>query len=514
MRASRLSSNRTTRPRRHVEATREMAATVTAELGRESRSTGFPRSNAKSSSIACANRSGLAPAAATRVPGVRFRRWVPLAASIAASIAIVVRSMAFLLPRLFPPQPPCRLATDQQPNRTTASAGRRSRTQAVQQTLPDTGTRKTSRFPARWSRPGSTTPTTRSGSRSRACRTPSRRLDAVPHSQPEPAARRDAAAGVLRRTPETAAAAEARAPVRWPTAGLGPARSPEAEDVRRRHEQTQPHPSPPAPGKRGPRTVNVSPPRDPQAFDKIVKSGADATDNKPRVYENPFRKAADSGRGRGSPLRVDTIVVLGRPQQPARTAFAPRPTACGSKSWSTATPIATRRRPRAARRWRSASRSRPARGTSTTAWPASRSRPATAARRSSPAASKPSVEFNPLATTAWRLIGYENEPVPPASRPTASPWTSTPATPRRRSTRSSPCSAGDPGARDGRRPVHGHRPLPRPADGAAQQLREPPPTPATASTAPAKISASPRQWPRSACSSATRTSRAPRPTPT
>jgi hypothetical protein len=191
--------------------------------------------------------------------------------------------------------------------------------------------------------------------------------------------------------------------------GIGPARSPEAEDVAGGTDKPT-APKPAAPGKRGPRTVNVSPPRDPQAFDKIKSAPAPA-DTKPRVYENPFRKAAQRPRS-WFPVRVDTIsywavrnnLIERRFPAPHRVrieelvnryAYNYAQPSEGGPPIALSVEVATcpwnvnHRLARIALKARDGGATVVARGV------------------------EASVEFNPLATQAWRLIGYENEPVPP-----------------------------------------------------------------------------------------------------
>ena len=181
----------------------------------------------------------------------------------------------------------------------------------------------------------------------------------------------------------------------------GPVRSPEAERVR-------PPTVSASPKARGPKSVNVSPPRDPRAFERIVKEAK--KDDRPRLYENPFRDAKQRPRS-SFPVRVETSSyrlvrshLLEGKRPPAhlvrieemlnRFAYDADPApAEGDPPVAASVEVKTcpwnveNRLARVAIRARDGGATVVARGVDV------------------------SIEFNPDAARAWRLIGYENGPL-------------------------------------------------------------------------------------------------------
>jgi hypothetical protein len=317
---------------------------------------------------------------------LRWRRWLPLAGSIAASIAIVAAVLAFLLPRIAP-------------------QGNVARTPANESSeqgltvLPPENSNISPRLPE--------------GEDVLA------HADSIPGEVDSPEFDDDSEwepvegmlepdvtpAKVATKSPAPAPAKtpETKTPVPPSKVAIGPARSPEAEDVRNSEKKT----SKPPTAKRKPKTVNVSPPRDPAALDKI-KSAQVTT---PKVYENPFRKSAQRPRS-WFPVRVDTIAYwavrnnllekrLPKPERVRieelinRYAYRYEQPAEDGAPLAVSVEIARcpwnveHRLARIALKAREGGATVVAKNVET------------------------SVEFNSANTAAWRLIGYENAPVPP-----------------------------------------------------------------------------------------------------
>lgn len=349
-----------------------------------------------------------------RPAALRIRRWVPLAASVAASVAIIAGAVAFLLPRL-PLQQPAVSESGTGESTGSGAAG----TSGLVVLGPDEGIRPPALpgdnavagadtlapLPDGSEAPGDLANLDDSaaewepveGMRDprefQAERLANRRP--APEPRPEP-------------QPKGQAKDEPRAEVK---VARGPAHSPEAEVVR---PDTKPPTPPRNPRGRGPEGVYVSPPRDREAFDRIVKRGA-APDVAHRILENPFRPVAQRPRS-AFPVRVQTTsyravradLLEGRlpPAHRVRIEELVNRFAYRHPSPSAEGPPVTAGVEVATCPWNVRNRL---------------ARVAVAAHGEGSAVVargvEVSVEFNPLATAAWRLIGYENAPPAPGQPP-------------------------------------------------------------------------------------------------
>lgn len=332
---------------------------------------------------------------------MRLRQWLPLAASLAASIAIVCGSLAVLLPWMYP--------------RLTLSSGEGGDggDASSQVVRPGEGEMPLRRLPGRssdgaYARDGGATnalpprpdfhPPDAGGDVARddweafdGMQDPASLLSHDPLAVREPAP--------VEPAPVTPAVTPLPTPNRQVAAGP-PVTSGDAEDVRNDRGK---------PGNAGdPRgTIAVSPPRDADLLQEVLRNGATQPDG-PKVFENPFRLATQRPRS-AFPVRVETgsykVVrrhLLERELPPAhlvrieelvnrfRYDYAPPadPDAAVVASVEIATCPwdASHRLARVAVKAREGGATVVARGVEV------------------------AVEFNPIAASAWRLIGYENAP--------------------------------------------------------------------------------------------------------
>jgi hypothetical protein len=219
-----------------------------------------------------------------RVLSLRRNRWVPWAVSLAASIAIV-GGVAVVLSRMYPNHQPGPRAGD--PNSPAVAVVPPEKSQ---QASPDAGNPDEDAMAdgTEWE-PGDVSVEDS--------------VDLPPHAvPPQPAPKKVASANPGEK--RTAVAPPAPPTPAPPKVAIGPARSSEAEAVR--SGTVRATPPKPAPGKTGRRSVNVSPPRDPEAFKKVVKSASDpnSASTTPTIFENPFRLAANRPHS-SFPVRVE-----------------------------------------------------------------------------------------------------------------------------------------------------------------------------------------------------------------
>ena len=394
--------------RRHVDDVRDAAAMVTSELTRE------PVEGLLAIQREMIERR-LRDGANSRQSGrgLRLRRWLPLAASVAASVAIVGGIAAVLLPKFR--QTP--VATDQGVVDSSSGTG-----------VKVIGPEETIQSPTLPDGPGNL-------AQGELSEMPGESLDDVAHGgdadegpvegmiDPREylADRRGSDLSERPAAPAPPAPAGTAVKPAPPVSvepkladGRGPAHSPEAEDIGAR-EKKKATPPPVGKGKRAPK-VYVSPPRDPKAFEQI-KNRAAAPDLT-RIFENPFRTAAARPRSafpvrveRWSYVTVRTSLLEKQMPPPVRVRieelvnrFAydyPSPPEDGPPLAATVE-------------------------VATCPWNVDHrlARVAIKAREGGATvvakAVEASVEFNPQATAQWRLIGYENSPA--ASQPKTFPF--------------------------------------------------------------------------------------------
>jgi hypothetical protein len=353
--------------------------------------------------------------------GMRVRQWLPLAASLAASVAIVFGSLTALLLWAYP--------------RPAATAGGEDRDAGQQIVRPGGDLRPG--LPGRppddaYARdPGATNALPGEDFLSPETDDDLARDDGggddweafegmeQPKAFPVPG---DGLALEVRPQPADPAAPAPAAPAPNPSDAVATARQPvtsgEAEIIRPRGSDTRPVPpgppgaptgSPGSPGS-GPvphDTISVSPP-DREVFDKVIENGGTLQPEAPRVYENPFRLASERPRST-FPVRVETASykvvrnhLLERKRPPAhqvrieelvnRFRYGYAPPADPEAALTATVEIAAcpwdvkHRLARVAIKAREGGATVVARGVEV------------------------SVEFNPAATAQWRLIGYENAP--------------------------------------------------------------------------------------------------------
>lgn len=331
-----------------------------------------------------------------KAASLRWRRWVPLAGSVAASIAIVAMVLAFLLPWMYPQ------------GHIAKSPGPESTEHSLTALPPDNTN-------ASLHRPEGEDAITRADSIPGEVNSPEFDDDSEWEPVDGMLAPDVAPTKVATKSPVPAPSKSPgnKTPTVPGKVAIGPARSPEAEDVR---SKVQPKTAKPQSGKRGPRIVNVSPPpRDPRIMERIKAKQTSA----PTVYENPFRKSAQRPRS-WFPVRVDTISYwavrnnllenrLPRPERVRieelinRYAYRYDQPAEDGPPLAISVEIAScpwnveHRLARIALKAREGGATVVAKNVET------------------------SVEFNPINTAAWRLIGYENAPVPPNQSRTGIP---------------------------------------------------------------------------------------------
>jgi hypothetical protein len=323
----------------------------------------------------------------------RIRQWLPLAASIAASIVIVCGTVGLLLSKFYTPSAVSDSQTDRQGIVVYGSDGR---------TLPpELGGNPDFANSSPQTRPsianiddhdldwnpvkGMVDPRTFEQKRIAAARANESKLLQPPETRP---------------APDTAIVS-------------GPAVSPDAEDLRTGVGSTPPKP---AGG-----SIAVSPPRDPDAFKKMREA---AIEERPRILENPFRLA--SHRSHSSfPVRVDSASYRAVRAKLLERAW-PAPDRVGVEELVNHFPYDYPAPPPGGPALTATVE------IATCPWNV-KHRLARVAIMAADGEAKivakavsVSVEFNPLATSAWRLIGYENAPST-TSRPSTVPAMDLPA---------------------------------------------------------------------------------------
>lgn len=403
--------------RRYVEEIRETAGLITDHLGLEPADglTALQHEVIERRLRQFEGAAAVAPANPMRIGSarrLRLRQWLPLAASLAASIAIVCGSLAVLLPWMYPrpaitrddgrdaswqlirpggnPTPGTNLPGES-PD---FYAEKRGATNAIpeNESLADDGSEMAIHDDDWEAVEGMRDP------RSIAPR------DAIAHQDP--------ASAVAAPAPPAPAPAPNQPDRVASAGGDSPAPAGDAEDLRT-GGSGKPGPAPSgSPGSAAIRpreSTSVSLP-DPAVFPEILKNSAGG-DDAPKVYENPFRLATQRPRS-AFPVRVETTSykavrrsLLERQLPPAhvvrieelvnRFRYDYAPPADHDAALAASVEISAcpwnvaHRLARVAIKAREGGAAVVARGVEV------------------------GVEFNPLATAQWRLIGYENAPAAP-----------------------------------------------------------------------------------------------------
>jgi hypothetical protein len=361
-------------------------------------------------------RDGAAAAASSgrqQARRMRIGDWAPMAASLAASVAIVCGTVAYLLPRLNPQTPTASVpAHDHNANTGVAVLGPNDG--VPEPTLADDRDPSDLAYQREaWQAVEGMMDPAEYEAEQQARRDEEQPADdaAAPADEPK---QPDAAVAQGPSSPSPAPAAQPKpSPAESPKpdeptkVARGPAESPEAEDVRagRDKPKVDAPKAPKQPG--GRRGVFVSPPRDPQLLDRVKQ--ADAA--QPRLFENPFRAVAQRPRS-SFPVRVETGPTYRTVRTSLQEGTLPPPTRVRIEELvnrfayhypappedglplAVSVEVATcpwdvgHRLARVAVKAREGGATVVARGVAV------------------------SLEFNAEATGAWRLIGYENAPAP------------------------------------------------------------------------------------------------------